>query len=98
MPATPDVKQLSIVVPIYNEVESIEALVSELHAALDHTGLDYEILCIDDGSPDGSFELLARLAANDPRLVVGSFRRNFGQTAAMQAGISAARGAVVVTL
>lgn len=98
MPHDPDAKQVSIVVPIYNEVESIEALVRELHDALDHTGLDYEIICIDDGSPDESFPLLTRLAASDPRLVVGSFRRNFGQTAAMQAGISAARGSVVVTL
>ena len=98
MAAEFDAKQLSIVVPIYNEVESIPALLRELHAALDHTGLDYEIICIDDGSPDGSFQLLAEAAASDPRLVVGTFRRNFGQTAAMQAGISAARGEVVVTL
>jgi glycosyltransferase involved in cell wall biosynthesis len=98
MAAELDAKQLSIVVPIYNEVESIPALLRELHAALDHTGLDYEIICIDDGSPDGSFQLLAEAAASDPRLVVGTFRRNFGQTAAMQAGISAARGDVVVTL
>ncbi len=93
-----DAKQLSIVVPIYNEVESVEALVREIHTALDPEGIDYEIVCIDDGSPDGSFELLAKLAANDPRLIVGTFRRNFGQTAAMQAGISAARGDVIVTL
>ena len=98
MAAEFDAKQLSIVVPIYNEVESIPALLRELHAALDHTGLDYEIICIDDGSPDGSFQLLAEAAASDPRLVVGTFRRNFGQTAAMQAGISAARGEVVATL
>ncbi|HKP62342.1 MAG TPA: glycosyltransferase family 2 protein [Polyangiales bacterium] len=98
MAAEFDAKQLSIVVPIYNEVESIPALLRELHAALDHTGIDYEIICIDDGSPDGSFQLLAEAAASDPRLVVGTFRRNFGQTAAMQAGISAARGEVVVTL
>jgi len=98
MAAEFDAKQLSIVVPIYNEVESIPALLREVHAALDHTGLDYEIICIDDGSPDGSFQLLAEAAASDPRLVVGTFRRNFGQTAAMQAGISAARGEVVVTL
>ena len=93
-----DAKQLSIVVPIYNESESVEALVREIHRALDDTGLDYEIVCVDDGSSDDSFERLARLAATDPRLIVGTFRRNFGQTAAMQAGISAARGAVVVTL
>lgn len=93
-----DAKSLSIVVPIYNEAESVELLVREVHAALDPTGLDYELICVDDGSRDRSFELLAELAKNDPRLIVGTFRRNFGQTAAMQAGISAARGQVVVTL
>jgi dolichol-phosphate mannosyltransferase len=93
-----DAKDLSIVVPIYNEAESVELLVGEVHAALDPTGLDYELICVDDGSRDRSFELLSALAKNDPRLVVGTFRRNFGQTAAMQAGITAARGQVVVTL
>ncbi|HET6335269.1 MAG TPA: glycosyltransferase family 2 protein [Polyangiales bacterium] len=93
-----DATYLSIVVPIYNEAESVELLVREVHAALDPTGLDYELICVDDGSRDKSFELLAEIAKNDPRLVVGTFRRNFGQTAAMQAGISAARGQIVVTL
>lgn len=93
-----DATYLSIVVPIYNEAESVELLVREVHAALDPTGLEYELICVDDGSRDRSFELLAELAKSDPRLVVGTFRRNFGQTAAMQAGISAARGQVVVTL
>jgi glycosyltransferase involved in cell wall biosynthesis len=90
--------QLSVVIPIYNEEESIDALLAEVHGALDPTGLDYEIVCIDDGSRDKSFQVLERFAQTDPRLVVGTFRRNFGQTAAMQAGISAARGDVVVTL
>lgn len=93
-----DATYLSIVVPIYNEAESVELLVREVHEALDPTGLDYELICIDDGSRDESFEILSDLAKSDPRLVVGTFRRNFGQTAAMQAGISAARGQVVVTL
>jgi glycosyltransferase involved in cell wall biosynthesis len=93
-----DAKYLSIVVPIYNEAESVELLVREVHKALDPTGLDYELICIDDGSRDKSFDILSELAKSDPRLVVGTFRRNFGQTAAMQAGISAARGQVVVTL
>ncbi len=90
--------QLSIVVPVYNEQESVAPLVRELHEVLSPTGLDYEILCIDDGSRDGSLSELERLAQDDPRLVVGSFRRNFGQTAAMQAGISAARGDTIITL
>jgi glycosyltransferase involved in cell wall biosynthesis len=90
--------KLSIVIPIYNEEESVEVLLREIHAALDPLGLDYEVVCVDDGSRDRSFARLSELAASDPRLIVGSFRRNFGQTAAMQAGISVARGGVIVTL
>jgi glycosyltransferase involved in cell wall biosynthesis len=60
-----DAKYLSIVVPIYNEAESVALLVREVHAALDPTGLDYELVCVDDGSRDRSFELLAELAKND---------------------------------
>lgn len=89
---------LSLVIPIFNERESVLRLVAELHEVLGATALDYEIICIDDGSRDGSFEALAELAQGDPRLVVGRLRRNFGQTAAMQAGFDAARGAAVVTL
>ncbi len=65
---------------------------------LDATGLDYEVICIDDGSTDRSFELLRELSASLPRLVVARFRRNFGQTAALQAGFDAARGHVIATL
>jgi glycosyltransferase involved in cell wall biosynthesis len=98
MSPEPGARQLSIVVPIYNEEESVVALIAEIHAALGPSGLDYEIVCVDDGSRDRSFALLTELARQDPRLVAGSFRRNFGQTAAMQAGISAARGEIIVTL
>ncbi|MDD9947116.1 MAG: glycosyltransferase family 2 protein [Myxococcales bacterium] len=89
---------LSVVVPVYNEEESLRPLLAELHEALGETQLEYEIVCIDDGSRDRSFAVLQELAASDKRLVVGRFRRNFGQTAAMQAGFDAARGAVVATL
>lgn len=89
---------LSIVVPVYNEEESLPQLLREVHAALDSTGLSFELICVDDGSRDGSLALLTRLAAEDPALVVISFRRNFGQTAAMQAGIDAARGEVVALM
>ena len=90
--------QLSIILPVYNESESVGALLGEIHAALGPTGIEYEIVCIDDGSTDGSGELLEQLAQTDPRLIVGVLRRNFGQTAAMQAGISAARGDTIVML
>jgi glycosyltransferase involved in cell wall biosynthesis len=89
---------LSVVVPVYNEEESIESLVAEVCGALAGTGLDYELICVDDGSRDRSFQILATLAESQPRLRVAQFRRNFGQTAAMQAGLDAARGRVVVTM
>lgn len=89
---------LSLVIPVYNEEESLRPLVQELHEVLDPTGLDYEIICVDDGSRDASFEVLSAMAGVDERLVVGRLRRNFGQTAAMQAGFDAARGELVVTL
>jgi len=89
---------VSVVVPVYNEEENVELLLAEIHAALDGASFDFEVICIDDGSKDRSLERLERLAERDPRLVVGTFRRNFGQTAAMQAGISASRGDVIVLL
>lgn len=89
---------VSIVVPVYNEEENVEALMREIHAALDRATFDFEVICVDDGSRDKSPLLLERMAQHDPRLVVGTFRRNFGQTAAMQAGITAARGDVIVFL
>jgi glycosyltransferase involved in cell wall biosynthesis len=89
---------LSVVVPVYNEEESLPELVREITAVLDPSGLQYEIVCIDDGSADSSFEVLKRLSASHPQLVVGRFRRNFGQTAAIQAGFDAARGRYIATL
>jgi len=89
---------LSVVAPIYNEEESIPHLLAEIHRALDGTGLSFEIVLIDDGSVDGSFRVLEACATSDPALVVIRFRRNFGQTAALQAGLDAARGRRVVLL
>ncbi len=89
---------LSVIIPIYNEEESIPRLLPEIHAALGPTGLRYEIICVDDGSRDRSYDVLAAAAEDDPALVVVRFRRNFGQTAAMQAGLDEARGALVAFL
>lgn len=89
---------LSIVIPIYNEEENIPLLYNAVTAALDPTGLEYEIIAVDDGSMDGSFTTLKELAAKDPRLRVIRLRRNFGQSAAMAAGFEAARGAVIVPM
>ena len=82
---------LSIILPIYEEEESIPSLINELHEALRPTGRSYELICVDDGSQDKSVAVLRALAADDPALVVIELRRNFGQTAAMQAGLDAAR-------
>ena len=89
---------ISVVVPIYNEDESLVLLVEELHAALRPTGKNYELVLVDDGSSDGSWALLEKLANTDEALHLLRFRRNFGQTAAMQAGLDAARGKAVVTI
>lgn len=97
-PAPTTEPYLSIVVPIYNEEESIPPLYARLTAALDALGHPYEILAIDDGSRDRSFALLHELAAKDSRLRVVRFRRNFGQTAAFAAGFARARGEWVVTI
>src|SRR6185503_2706956 len=94
----PPVLDISVVVPIYNEEESLAPLIEELHAALRPTGSSYELVLVDDGSTDGSFALLEKLADADEALHLVRFRRNFGQTAAMQAGLDAARGKNVVTI
>jgi glycosyltransferase involved in cell wall biosynthesis len=91
-------KDLSLVIPVYNEVESLPALVQEITAALDPEGLDYEVIFVDDGSTDGSFELLQALHEQDDRLTAIRFRRNYGQTAAFAAGFDHAQGCYIVTL
>lgn len=89
---------LSIVVPIFNEVENIRPLYESLHGVLSGLGREYEILFVDDGSDDGSNRELRGLAETDRRVKVIEFRGNFGQTAAMSAGIQAAAGEVIITL
>jgi glycosyltransferase involved in cell wall biosynthesis len=94
--AAPGAPRLSVIVLVYNEVESIPALHAELSEVLSKLDLSYEVLYIDDGSRDGSTEKMAQLAADDPHVQVVSFRRNFGQTAAVQAGIDHSRGEILV--
>ncbi|HWQ12471.1 MAG TPA: glycosyltransferase family 2 protein [Roseiflexaceae bacterium] len=90
--------RVSVVVPIYNEEESIPQLYERLSAELEALGVGYEIIAVDDGSRDKSFALLREYAARDARLRVVRFRRNFGQTAAFSAGFDRAHGEVVVTI
>jgi glycosyltransferase involved in cell wall biosynthesis len=89
---------LSIVVPVFNEVECLDTLVAELHEVLDRIDRAAEIVTVDDGSSDGSFERLVALRAREPRLRVVRLQRNYGQTAALAAGIDLARGDVIVSL
>jgi glycosyltransferase involved in cell wall biosynthesis len=89
--------ELSIVIPVHNESPNIKPLYDELTQILGQYGRSYELLIVDDGSTDDSFEQLAALQARDSRLRVIRFRRNFGQTAAFAAGFAHARGRLVVT-
>jgi glycosyltransferase involved in cell wall biosynthesis len=89
--------ELSIVIPVQNESPNIKPLYEELTQVLGHYGRSYELIIIDDGSTDDTFEQLAALQARDHRLRVIRFRRNFGQTAAFAAGFAHARGRLVVT-
>jgi glycosyltransferase involved in cell wall biosynthesis len=88
---------LSIVIPVHNEAENLGELHRELSETLGATGRTYEILLVDDGSSDGSYELMAALHARDPHVRVIRFRRNFGQTAAFSAGFKHAQGSVIIT-
>ena len=98
MPPTVAAPELSIVVPLFNEEENLPQLAHELAAALQPTGLAYEVLFVDDGSTDGSLAALKALAAADGRVRILRHRRNAGQSAGLATGFRAARGAVVVTL
>ena len=89
---------LSVVIPVRNEAPAIPELIRELMETLTLWGGAFEIVVIDDGSTDESFDVLARLQAMDPRLRVIRFRRNFGQTAAFAAGFDHARGRYIVTM
>ncbi|MEM7574440.1 MAG: glycosyltransferase family 2 protein [Bacteroidota bacterium] len=86
--------RFSVVVTVYNERENIRPLVEQINAALE--GEDYEIIYVDDGSTDGTLEELYSL--DDPRLVVVEFRKNYGQSLALMAGIDMARGEFIVTM
>ena len=92
------VPDLSIVVPLFNEEESLPLLVEKLLLALRPLGRSFELVLVDDGSSDRTAEVLRQQAAGAPELVAVLLRRNYGQTAAMAAGFDASRGRLIVTL
>ncbi len=96
--AASETPYVSVIVLVYNEVDSVEPLHRELIGVLEGLGTSFEVIYVDDGSRDGSTEKMGQLASRDGRVRVVSFRRNFGQTAAVQAGIDHSRGAVLVFL
>ena len=89
---------LSIVIPLYNEEESIQELYERVFGVIDTLGLETEVLFVDDGSKDRTFAIAQRYAEKNKRVRVIRFRKNYGQTAAMAAGIECAKGKIIVTM
>jgi len=90
--------KLSIILPAFNEEENLEPLYHEIKKTLDDLGSSYEIIFINDGSADGSLAILKRLASTDANLKLIDFKHNFGQTAAMSAGIRNATGDIIIPM
>ena len=91
-------KSVSVVIPVYNEQETIELLFNQITEVLDKSGNPYEIIVIDDGSYDGTYLTLKSLSQKNKKLKLIKFRRNFGQTSALSAGFHAASGDVIITI
>lgn len=89
---------VSVILPVFNEEESIEILFEELFTVLDQLGQPFEVLAVDDGSADSSFEVLNRCAGQRPEFRVVRLLRNYGQTAALMAGIRYARGDILIPM
>jgi len=89
---------ISVAVPLFNEEESAPVLYEQLKTVLEALDVGYEIIFVDDGSSDNTFEVVKSIAENDPRLRIIKFRRNFGQTPAMSAGIDHAKGEIIITM
>ena len=88
----------SVVIPVYNEIANIVPLYTELKPVMDRLKGGYEIIFIDDGSIDGSYEAIKRIHERDKNVKAIRFRKNFGQTAAISAGFDYAKGKVIITM
>lgn len=97
-PITDSIPDVSVVVPVYNEIESLPHLIEAISSTLITEKLTYEIICVDDGSSDGSAELLKEMAQNRTDLTAILLRRNYGQTPAMAAGFNYAKGRAIASL
>src|SRR5262245_43446785 len=97
-PSARDLPDISTVVPVYNERESLPVLIDELETAMKQTGLRYEIILVDDGSTDGSADWIRERSHASSTILGVIFEKNAGQSAAVSAGLKFARGAIVVTL
>jgi glycosyltransferase involved in cell wall biosynthesis len=89
---------ISVVIPLYNEVESLPELTSWISKVMDENGFMYEIILVDDGSTDGSWEMIQKLRLNNPFIRGIKFRRNYGKSAGLNVGFDAAQGNVVITM
>ena len=90
--------EVSIVIPVYNEEESLDFLYDNLMAVLEKLGRSYEVILIDDGSSDKSYEKMKSFHAKNANFKIIKFRKNFGQTAAMRAGFDYSQGGIIITL
>ena len=91
-------KDLSIIISLYNEEESLSELVAWITSVMQKEGYSYELIMVDDGSKDGSWNIIRKLSADNPNIRGISFRRNYGKSAALYEGFKAASGRVVVTM
>jgi dolichol-phosphate mannosyltransferase len=89
---------LTVIIPAYDESEALPGLIEEIHAACGPLGLDYEIVVVDDGSSDGTPELIAELATTDDRLGCVGLRRNFGKSAALAVGFDSTDSRLIITI
>ena len=89
---------ITVIVPLYNETESLPELAAWIRRVMEQNGFSYEVIMVDDGSTDGSWDTVQRLAAENPAIHGISFRRNYGKSAALYEGFAAAEGNVVITM
>ncbi|CUT01072.1 Glycosyl transferase family 2, partial [Candidatus Kryptobacter tengchongensis] len=93
-----DKQLISIVIPLYNEVESLPELYDQIKEVVKTNRYNYEIIFVDDGSTDGSLDVLKKIRQNDKNVKIISFRRNYGKSAALAIGFEYAKGDVVITM